>query len=68
MGKSKAVDGLKVSTKGLEKEGFSIRTVKGNLVLLGYDDAGTQFAVYTFWKIILVFAGFGPASLEKLCL
>ncbi|HUS01145.1 MAG TPA: DUF4838 domain-containing protein [Chitinophagaceae bacterium] len=48
VGKSKAVDALKVSAEDLGKEGFTIQTVKGNLILLGHDDAGTQFAVYTF--------------------
>ena len=48
VGKSKAVDALKVSAAGLEKEGFIIRTVNGNLILLGHDEAGTLFAVYTF--------------------
>jgi hypothetical protein len=48
VGKSEPVEALKVSADNLEKEGFKIETVKGNLVLLGYDDIGTQFAVYTF--------------------
>jgi hypothetical protein len=48
VGNSKGVNALKVSAEALGKEGFIIQTKDGNLVLLGHDDAGTQFAVYTF--------------------
>lgn len=48
VGYSKAMNSLNVSAKSLGREGFILRTQGGNLVLLGYDEIGTQFAVYTF--------------------
>jgi len=65
VGKSKAVDGLKVSAEGLEKEGFTIQTVKGNLILLGHDDAGTRFAVYTFLEDYLGVRWLWPGKLGE---
>lgn len=65
VGKSNTVAALKVSAEGLEKEGFIIQTVKGNLVLLGHDDAGTQFAVYTFLEDYLGVRWLWPGKLGE---
>jgi len=65
VGKSNAVDALKVSAENLEKEGFIIQTVKGNLILLGHDDAGTQFAVYTFLENYLGVRWLWPGELGE---
>ncbi|HEX7904498.1 MAG TPA: DUF4838 domain-containing protein [Chitinophagaceae bacterium] len=65
VGKSNAVDALKISAENLEKEGFTIQTVKGNLILLGHDDAGTQFAVYTFLENYLGVRWLWPGELGE---
>lgn len=65
VGKSNAVDALKISAEKLEKEGFKIQTVKDNLVLLGHDDAGTQFAVYTFLEDYLGVRWLWPGKLGE---
>ncbi|MCW3091481.1 MAG: beta-hexosaminidase precursor [Ferruginibacter sp.] len=48
VGFSKAINSLNISAKTMGKEGFKIQTQNGNLIILGYDDMGTQFAVYSF--------------------
>lgn len=65
VGKSHPVDALKVSAAGLEKEGFTIQTIQGNLILLGHDDAGTQFAVYTFLEDYLGVRWLWPGELGE---
>jgi hypothetical protein len=65
VGSSKAVNTLKVSAEKLGKEGFIIQTKNGNLVLLGHDDPGTQFAVYTFLEKYLGVRWLWPGELGE---
>ncbi len=49
----------------LEREGFIIRTVGNDLMLLGKDEMGTQFAVYTFLERYLGVRWFWPGELGE---
>jgi hypothetical protein len=51
--------------KGLGPEGFRIRTQDGNLLLTGADDAGAEFAVYTFLEKYLGVRWFWPGELGE---
>lgn len=65
IGYSNAINSLKISAKTLGKEGFTIQSQSGNLVLLGYDDIGTQFAVYTFLEDHLGIRWLWPGELGE---
>jgi hypothetical protein len=58
-------DQLGLNKEDLEREGFIIRTVGHDLVLLGKDDRGTQFAVYTFLERYLGVRWFWPGELGE---
>ncbi len=65
VGPNRAIEALGVSAKSLEKEGFIIRTLDGNIILLGYDDIGTQFAVYSFLEDYLGIRWLWPGELGE---
>ncbi len=58
-------DQLGLNKEDLEREGFIIRTIGNDLVLLGKDDRGTQFAVYTFLERYLDVRWFWPGDLGE---
>ncbi len=58
-------DQLALNKEDLEREGFIIRTVGNDLVLMGKDDIGTQFAVYTFLERYLGIRWFWPGELGE---
>ncbi|MDD4190604.1 MAG: DUF4838 domain-containing protein [Mangrovibacterium sp.] len=62
VGKNKIVEKLGINTEGLTKEGFHIKTIGSNLALVGHDDSGTQFAVYTFLERYLGVRWFWPGE------
>jgi len=49
----------------LEREGFRIKADQNGLSLVGKDDAGTQFAVYTFLEKYLGIRWFWPGELGE---
>jgi len=65
VGQNKALDTLKVLVKSLGKEGFIIKTNSGNLILSGYDDTGTQFAIYSFLEDYLGVRWLWPGELGE---
>jgi len=65
VGNSEAVNALSVSAAHLNREGFVIQTKNGNLVLLGHDDIGTQYAVYTFLENYLGVRWLWPGELGE---
>lgn len=56
----------KIKSDDLENEGFRIKTDENVLFLIGKDDAGTQFAVYTFLERCLGIRWFWPGELGEL--
>lgn len=66
VGNSGSLKSFKITAENLGREGFTIRTHKGNLVLLGYDDVGTQFAVYTFLEDYLGVRWLWPGELGEI--
>lgn len=65
VGPNKALATLGVTAKSLNKEGFIIKTIDDNIVLLGYDDIGTQFAVYSFLEDYLGIRWLWPGELGE---
>jgi hypothetical protein len=65
VGYSRAVKVMGLSAESLGKEGFTIQTKNGNLVLLGHDDIGTQYAVYTFLEEYLGVRWLWPGELGE---
>ncbi len=55
----------KVNCDNIEKEGFRIKTEGNILSLIGKDDRGTQFAVYTFLEKYLGIRWFWPGELGE---
>ncbi len=62
VGQSTSATNFGIDTEGLSKEGFVIRTLDDNLFLVGHDDAGTQFAVYTFLEKYMGVRWFWPGE------
>ncbi len=58
-------ESLNITSGDLGKEGFKIQTRDGNLILSGYDDIGTQFAVYTFLEKYLGVRWLWPGELGQ---
>ncbi len=54
-----------ITTEELAREGFRIKTIGNNLALVGRDDEGTQFAVYTFLEKYLDVRWFWPGELGE---
>jgi len=65
IGPSQRVISMGVKTRNLEKEGFQIKTLKDNLILLGQDETGTLFAVYTFLEKYLGVRWLWPGELGE---
>ncbi|HEX9971405.1 MAG TPA: DUF4838 domain-containing protein [bacterium] len=66
VGQSRLTKEWGINTEELGREGFRIKTKDNNLVLVGRDDAGTQFAVYTFLEKYLGVRWFWPGELGEI--
>lgn len=66
VGSSSAVNSLNISAESLGEEGFIIQTHGNNLILLGHDGIGTQFAVYTFLENHLGVRWLWPGELGEI--
>ncbi len=65
VGQNRLTEELDLKTEGLSREGFHIKTIGNDLVLVGAVDAGTQFAVYTFLERYLGVRWFWPGELGE---
>jgi hypothetical protein len=65
LGQNRLTEELDLKRKGLSREGFHIKTIGNDLVLVGVDDVGTQFAVYTFLEKYLGVRWFWPGELGE---
>jgi hypothetical protein len=65
IGNSDNFDPLGLNIDNLAREGFIIRTVGKDLVLMGGDGIGTQFSVYTFLEKYLNVKWFWPGELGE---
>ena len=65
VGQTRFTKELGLSTDDLKQEGFRIKTIDNNLALVGRDDAGTQFAIYTFLEEYLGVRWFWPGELGE---
>ena len=66
IGHSEPLRILGISSDELDKEGFKIKTLDGNLIIIGKDDVGTQFAVYSFLEKYLNIRWFWPGELGEI--
>jgi hypothetical protein len=66
VGQSRLTEEWGITTEDLAREGFRIKTIGNNLALVGRDDAGTQFAVYTFLEKYLGLRWFWPGELGEI--
>jgi len=65
VGQNKINANAKLAADKLEKEGFRIKTSDNVLSLVGKDDAGTQFAVYSFLEKYLGVRWLWPGELGE---
>jgi len=65
IGYNQYVKTLGVSYEDLDPEGFKIKTIGDNLVLVGRKPSGTEFAVYTFLEKYLGVRWFWPGDLGE---
>jgi len=65
VGQNRLTEELDLKTDNLSREGFHIKTIGNDLVLVGVDDTGTQFGVYTFLEKYLGVRWFWPGELGE---
>ena len=65
IGDNRYVRTLGVTSEDLEPEGFKIKTIGKNLILIGKEPCGTEFAVYTFLEKYLGIRWFWPGELGE---
>lgn len=66
IGYTECVSKLEISLEKIAQEGFIIKTVGENLILLGKDDDGTQFSVFHFLEKYLGIRWFFPGELWEI--